>query len=131
MSNQNDEAANTSNQTFILEQRDFFQYEPEGRRDPFVSLFLIDMENKGLEGIESMRIDELVLVGILSWGDQGQIALFRGTDNKVYQLVVGDRVFDGVIVDITNKLVQFKQHVFGLGGIEKPPRTIIRALRNS
>ena len=129
-----DMAADTvsvSEPTFSLKRTDAFQYEPEGRRDPFVSLFYIGMGSVKLEGIEGMRIDELILEGILYWGQRGHIALFRGTDNKVYQLHVGDKVFDGTIIDITADVVQFEQQVFTISGDEKPPRTIKRALRNS
>ncbi|MFC1852602.1 hypothetical protein ACFL27_20585 [candidate division CSSED10-310 bacterium] len=102
-----------------------FLYEPEGRRDPFKSL----LGGKSVEGIrpagiEGMNISELVLIGILDWGDKGKIALFKGTDNKTYQRKVGEAVFDGEIFAIEKGTVTFKQKVYDVFGNEKPSKMI-------
>ncbi|MBN2382008.1 hypothetical protein JXQ70_03910 [bacterium] len=103
-----------------------FLYEPEGRRDPFQSLlFGMNLENViRPAGIEGMNIAEIILVGILNWGEKGRIALFLGSDDKTYQRKVGDSVFDGKIIAIDKGTVLFEQKVYDPFGNEKPPKRI-------
>jgi len=103
-----------------------FLYEPEGRRDPFISLLFGKNLEPGIrpQGIEGMNITEITLTGILNWGEKGRIALFLGTDDKTYQRKVGDNVFDGKIIAIDKATVLFEQKVYDPFGNEKPPKRI-------
>lgn len=103
-----------------------FLYEPEGRRDPFISLLLGKTQDSNIRppGIDGMNISEIVLVGILDWGEKGRIALFKGTDDKTYQRKVGEGVFDGKIITIAKDQVMFEQKVYDAFGNEKPSKMI-------
>lgn len=106
-----------------------FLYEPEGRRDPFLSLLLgKQVTDTGKpDGIEGFNVSELVLTGILNWGERGRIALFRGPDNRTYQRSVDrccNKVYDGTVTSITKNTVVFEQKVYDPFGKEKPSKII-------
>jgi len=83
-----------------------YAYNPEGRRDPFVSLLRRGRETvrrpdgKVLDGVRSLLVNEVALKGILqSRGDN--IALVQGADNKTYLVRVNDRLLDGFVRAVT------------------------------
>jgi Tfp pilus assembly protein PilP len=83
-----------------------YAYNPEGRRDPFVSLLRRGREpvrrpdGKILDGVRSLLVNEIALKGIMqSRGDN--IALVQGPDNKTYLVRVNDRFLDGFVRAIT------------------------------
>jgi len=82
-----------------------FVYNPEGRRDPFVSLLKRATEararqGKPATGISGFLVSELSLRGIMqSRGDH--VALVAGPDNKTYTVRVNDRLLDGSVRAIT------------------------------
>ncbi len=93
-----------------------FTYNPQGRRDPFMSLIrpAEDSGNKVRKpGIEGFLIDELYLKGIIEhpkhkgtlWG------FFQAADGKSYWGGVGTRLFDGEIIAIDKANVTFRQDV--------------------
>ena len=82
-----------------------FEYTPQGRRDPFLSLISRGDEasSKGqaavkrAEGVPGMLAGELTVRGIvLTRG--AYVAMISGPDNKVYTVRAGDKLADGVIV---------------------------------
>lgn len=94
-----------------------FVYNPEGRRDPFVSLLKSAAEARSRQGkqqaasgIPGFLISELSLKGIMqSRGDF--VALVAGPDAKTYLIRVNDRLLDGVVRAITADTVVCLQDV--------------------
>ena len=81
-----------------------YNYQAEGRRDPFVSLLNRGTDGrasgKGAEGLAGMLANELSLKGIMQ--SRGQyVALVQGPDTKTYVARPNDRLFDGRIKSIT------------------------------
>mgnify|MGYP003818089435 FL=1 len=83
-----------------------FAYNPEGRRDPFVSLLKRATEARARQdrqpaaGVSRFLVSELSLRGIMqSRGDH--VALVAGPDNRTYMVRVNDRLLDGSIRAIT------------------------------
>jgi type IV pilus assembly protein PilP len=81
-----------------------YTYNPDGRRDPFVSLIARGVEapaagvkSTGLGGITTA---ELVVKGVLN-SKGSYIALVAGPDGKTYTAHVNDRLVDGTIRSIT------------------------------
>jgi len=102
-----------------------YTYNPQGRRDPFVSLIKPVGPDTGAKtrkpGMEGFLIQEVALKGIVKTpgggGEKsvaekpGYIAMFLGTDGKSYFVNVGQRLFDGQIVAIDGTTVTFRQEV--------------------
>jgi hypothetical protein len=92
-----------------------YSYEPNGRRDPFVSLLYRggDTHPTGATrppGLPGQLVGELNLKGILK-SKGGYIAILQGSDNKTYIGRPGDRVLDGSIKSIVPDAVVFSQDV--------------------
>ena len=95
-----------------------YEYAPQGRRDPFVSL--INRGNDGkdtgaatakrADGVPGMLTGELTVRGILqtrgAW-----VAMVSGPDGKVYTVRAGDRLADGVIRAVNATTVVVLQEV--------------------
>lgn len=102
-----------------------YTYNPQGRRDPFVSLIKPVGPDTGAKsrkpGMEGFLIQEVALKGIVKTagggGEKsvaekpGYIAMFLGTDGKSYFVNVGQRLFDGQIIAIDAGSVTFRQEV--------------------
>ena len=93
-----------------------YAYNPENRRDPFVSLLrrgrdtIRRPDGKPLAGLGSLMINEIAIKGVLqSRGDT--IALVQGVDNKTYLVRVGDRLLDGSVKAITADTLILMQDV--------------------
>jgi Tfp pilus assembly protein PilP len=93
-----------------------FDYDPEGRRDPFVSLIRrgTDVARSapatrapGLGGLETA---EVTLRGTLQTRD-GFVAILAGADNRTYIVRVGDRLHDGTIRSISANAIVILQQV--------------------
>jgi type IV pilus assembly protein PilP len=84
-----------------------FVYNPEGRRDPFVSLLRRAAEARGRQGkqpaaggVSGFLVNELALKGVMvSRGEH--VALVTGPDAKTYLVRVNDRLLDGTVRAIT------------------------------
>ena len=107
-----------------------FSYDPGGRRDPFRSLLEQVSRFKGPrpKGITGMLVGEVDLVGIVK-DRSGNVAFFRGSDNKGYFLRLGDEMYDGRVlgIDPDAGAVTFRQRVDDPRQI-KPYRDIIKRL---
>jgi type II secretory pathway pseudopilin PulG len=107
-----------------------FSYDPGGRRDPFRSLLEAVSHFKGPrpKGIAGMLIGEIDLVGTVR-DPKGNVAFFKGSDNKGYFLHVGDEIYDGRIISIDppSGTVTFRQRVDDPRQI-KPYRDIVKRL---
>ncbi len=100
-----------------------FTYNPQGRRDPFVSLQRPVAADRGPKtrkpGMEGFLIQEVALKGIVKTSGggagvasrPGYIAIFLGTDGKSYFVTVGQRLFDGIITAVDASSVSFRQEV--------------------
>ena len=105
-----------------------FEYAPQGRRDPFISL--VDRgkdqsaQNSGsatakrAEGVPGMLTGELTVRGIMqtrgAW-----VAMVSGPDNKVYTVRAGDKLADGVIRQVNATSVVILQEVNDPLSLEK------------
>lgn len=94
---------------------DVFSYNPEGRRDPFVSLLFRGGDPKPSrdsrpDGLPGMLISEIVLRGILK-DKTGFVAMISGPDNKTHIIRGNDKVYDGTVKAITADSVIFSQDV--------------------
>jgi Tfp pilus assembly protein PilP len=84
---------------------DAFTYQPEGRRDPFLSLVgpatgpgpVVGVRKPGPAG---MTVAEIQVRGVLQ-SRSGLIAMILGSDNKTYIVHQGDKLLDGTIKTIT------------------------------
>jgi type IV pilus assembly protein PilP len=84
-----------------------FVYNPEGRRDPFVSLVKRATEARTRQskqpaagGISGFLVSELTLKGIMQ-SRNDFVALVSGPDAKTYLVRVNDRLLDGAVRAIT------------------------------
>ena len=120
--------AGTDNIQAILDQETTpapgsYTYNPQGRRDPFVSLQKPVASDEGPRvrrpGLEGMLIQEIALKGIVRTtgsgtgiaGRAGHIAMFLGADGKSYFVTTGQRLYDGVITAVDATSVTFRQEV--------------------
>lgn len=91
-----------------------YTYEPEGRRDPFMTLLGSGAEprlgSQRPAGPAGMTVDELSVRGILQ--SRGSlIAMIQGPDNKTYVVHSGDKLLDGVINAVTPQGLVIVQEV--------------------
>jgi hypothetical protein len=89
-------------------------YDPQGRRDPFVSLRdratnASTTQNRP-PGLPGVTVNEIVIRGIVRSGNEF-IALGQSPDGRTFQLRRNARLFDGVVRQITIDAVVFTQEV--------------------
>jgi type IV pilus assembly protein PilP len=91
-----------------------YSYNPEGRRDPFVSLVGRGNDPKQggdrAAGIPGLLVNEVTVKGVIR-GRSGYIAMIQSPDNKTYIVRSGDRLSDGTVKTITQDGVVFSQDV--------------------
>ncbi len=93
-----------------------YTYNPEGRRDPFVSLISRGFDSSGrrqgkpAEGVSGMAVADLILKGVFQ--SRGRyVAIVQGPDNRSYNIRVNDRLFDGFVRAITSNEIVLIQEV--------------------
>ena len=104
-----------------------FEYSPQGRRDPFISLVNRGNDEstqngaataKRAEGIPGILTGELTVRGIMqtrgTW-----VAMVSGADKKVYTVRAGDKLADGVIRQVNATSVVILQEVNDPLSLEK------------
>lgn len=104
-----------------------FEYTPQGRRDPFISLVNRGKDQstqngaataKRAEGVPGMLTGELTVRGILqtrgAW-----VAMVTGPDGKVYTVREGDKLADGVVRQVNPASVVILQEVNDPLSLEK------------
>lgn len=83
---------------------DNYTYNPEGRRDPFVSLLRSGSDQRGartgVDGVTSLAVDELSVRGVVA-GRNGYVAMVMGPDNKTYIVRANDKLLDGTVKAVT------------------------------
>jgi Tfp pilus assembly protein PilP len=90
-----------------------YTYNPDGRRDPFVSLIARGVEAPaGVKsaGVGGITTAELIVKGVLN-SKGSYIALIAGPDGKTYTAHVNDRLADGTIRSITPQGLVIVQEV--------------------
>lgn len=93
-----------------------FTYNPEGRRDPFISLLQrgtdIDPQVPAIRppGLAGLGASEVTLKGTLAGGG-GYVAILQGADNKTYVVRPGERLMDGTVRAITPDTLVILQRI--------------------
>lgn len=93
---------------------DSYTYQPEGRRDPFVSLMGAGTEprvaSRRGEGPSGLSVADISVRGILQ--SRGTlVAMIQAPDNKTYIVHQGDKFLDGTIKAITPQGLTVVQEV--------------------
>jgi len=108
-----------------------FTYNPDGRRDPFVSLVRRGVDSAGpkMAGLGGLGTSEVSLRGVLtSEGDF--VGILHGVDSKNYIVRVGDKLSDGTIRSISKDSVVILQQVNDPLSLEKQ-REVRKLLRQT
>ena len=109
-----------------------FTYNPEGRRDPFVSLLRRGSDARSqpkVAGLGGLGTAEVSLRGVLT--SQGAfVGILQGADSKNYIVRVGDRLSDGTIRAITKDAMVILQQVNDPLSLEKQ-REVRKLLRQT
>jgi Tfp pilus assembly protein PilP len=104
-----------------------FEYTPQGRRDPFVSLINRGKDQgdkngaasaKRAEGVPGMLAGELPVRGIMQ-ARGAWVAMVAGPDGKVYTVRAGDKLADGVVRQVNAASVVILQEVNDPLSLEK------------
>lgn len=83
-----------------------YDYDPAGRRDPFISLVRRTASALGTSassrpaGIAGISTEEIVIRGLVK-GRNGWKAMVKAVDGRSYQLVAGDELLDGTVKTVT------------------------------
>ena len=112
-----------------------YTYDPQGRRDPFVSLLrrgsdvqrpTLGIRPAGLGGLET---GEVTLKGTIA--SQGTyVGILQGSDNKTYIVKAGDKLLDGTIRTINADSMVITQQVTDPLSLEKQ-REVRKGLRQT
>ena len=110
-----------------------FTYNPEGRRDPFVSLLRRGVESAAhtprSAGLAGLGTAEVSLRGVvLSQGSY--VGIVQGVDSKTYIVRTGDKLSDGAIRSITADSMVILQQVNDPLSLEKV-HEVRKALRQT
>src|SRR3954468_18821398 len=113
-----------------------YTYDPQGRRDPFVSLLRRGSElnrTKGPgarpSGLAGLETSEVTLKGTIA--SQGTfVGILQGSDQKTYIVKPGDRLLDGTIRAISPDSMVITQQVTDPLSLEKQ-REVRKALRQT
>ena len=91
-----------------------YTYDPEGRRDPFLSLLLRGSDpgspTTRPSGVPGLLINEVIVKGIVR-DRSGFIAMIQGPDTKTFIVRPGEKLMDGSVKTITADTVIFSQDV--------------------
>jgi hypothetical protein len=112
-----------------------FTYNPENRRDPFVSLIRRGggdiTATGGLRpaGLAGLLTSEVTLRGVIQ-GQNGWVGMLLGSDQKTYIVRGGDKLLDGVVQSITPTGIVIMQQVNDPLSLEKQ-REVRKPLRQT
>jgi type IV pilus assembly protein PilP len=91
-----------------------YTYQPEGRRDPFISLLSRGSDPSSAAsrpaGVPGLLINEVVVKGIVR-DKTGFIGMIQGPDTKTHIVRAGDKLMDGTVKSITADTVVFSQEI--------------------
>ena len=106
------DAAKPAPEQAKIDAPDAYNYDPNGRRDPFLTLIgpTNDIKSKKNEGAAGMAVAEISVRGVLE--SRGKlVAMVKGPDNKTYIVHQGDRLLDGSIKSITPQGLVIDQEI--------------------
>ena len=110
-----------------------YTYNPDGRRDPFVSLLRrgLDSRNTGpkMAGLGGLGTSEVSLRGVLT-SDGDFVGILQGVDAKNYIVRVGDKLSDGTIRSISKDSMVILQQINDPLSLEKQ-REVRKLLRQT
>jgi Tfp pilus assembly protein PilP len=111
-----------------------YTYEPQGRRDPFISLLRRggDSQRNGSTrpgGVSGLEAADMVLKGTMQ-SRTGYVALVEAADKKTYIVKAGDKLFDGTVRTITADTMVILQQVNDPLSLEKQ-REVRKILRQT
>ena len=112
---------------------DTYTYNPEGRRDPFVSLLRGGSDQRaariGVAGLAGLTVDEISVRGVVA-GNNGYVAMVMGPDNKTYIARANDKLLDGTVKAVTAQGLVILQEVNDPLSLvkQKEVRKMLRAL---
>ena len=110
-----------------------FAYNPEGRRDPFVSLLRRGTGTRGgtvgsrPAGLAGLEVAEVTLRGTMR-SREGFVAILQGADQRTYIVRPGDKLLDGTVRTISQNEMVFAQQVNDPLSLEKQ-REVRKVLR--
>jgi Tfp pilus assembly protein PilP len=112
-----------------------YTYDPQGRRDPFVSLLRrggdVPRASSGTRpnGLAGLETSEVTLKGTIA--AQGTyVGILQGSDNKTYIVRAGDKLLDGTIRVINPESMVIAQQVTDPLSLEKQ-REVRKLLRQT
>ena len=113
-----------------------FDYNAEGRRDPFVSLLgrgmaATDRTTQGPRpaGLGGLDTAEVSLKGTMLMGS-GTVAMLQGADGRTYVVRAGDKLRDGAVRAITQNALVIVQQVNDPLSLEKQ-REVRKTIRQT
>jgi len=114
---------------------DSYTYNPEGRRDPFVSLVRSGADQRGeragsgVDGLSGLSVDEISVRGVVA-GRTGLVAMVIGPDKKTYLVRPNDKLLDGTVKAVTAQGLVILQEVNDPLSLvkQKEVRKMLRAL---
>jgi Tfp pilus assembly protein PilP len=112
-----------------------FSYNPEGRRDPFVSLTARGSDQSSAragqepDGAGGLSADEISVRGIVATGN-GYVAMVRGPNGKTFVVHQSDKLLDGTVKSITAQAIVILQDVSDPLSVvkQKEVRKLLRGL---
>jgi Tfp pilus assembly protein PilP len=112
-------------------EREVYNYEAKGRRDPFMSLVAVAKEKprrrKGATPIENYDVDEIKLSAIV-WDNRQHYALITLPDGKSYTvregMILG--LYNGKVEEITKNSVLIREHIKDYRGQLKTKDTLLK-----
>lgn len=108
-------AATPTNKVPALEPQGY-DYNPAGRRDPFISLVRRTTQATGTSanprptGLGGLSIEQIRMTGVVK-GRQGFSAIVKGVDNRTYYVKAGDELYDGKVRAVTADAMFLIQNV--------------------
>jgi len=114
---------------------DSYTYNPEGRRDPFVSLLRGGADQRGertgatVDGLSGLTVDEISVRGVVA-GRSGYVAMVMGPEKKTYLVRPNDKLLDGTVKAVTAQGLVILQEVNDPLSLvkQKEVRKMLRAL---
>jgi Tfp pilus assembly protein PilP len=91
-----------------------YSYNPEGRRDPFVSLLNRGSETKAVsvrpEGLPGLSVGDVAIRGIVA-NKGAYVAMIEAADGKTYIIRSGDKLYDATVKAVLADAIVFVQQV--------------------
>jgi Tfp pilus assembly protein PilP len=112
-----------------------FTYNPERRRDPFVSLLRRGTATGGgtagarAAGLAGLEVAEVTLRGTVR-SREGFVAILQGADQRTYIVRAGDKLFDGTVRTISQNDMVILQQVNDPLSLDKQ-REVRKVLRQA